>query len=258
VSAPIWIAGLVFYVFVPAGRRYRALGWTWLIVFLLLASSKATRGAYLAPAYTWLLAGGGVAIERVLRRFGTLVRAGVIGVTVAQGLVVAPVVLPIFSQATLEAYSLKLEGSRRAEEKSGIHSLPEFLSHMSDWGEIVQTIAVAYARIPEAERGSAIIFAPNYGVAGAIDVLGPPLGLPHAISGHNSYWLWGTRGLRGDVALVMGVRETRLRQWFDEITQVGEIRCAYCQPYEDHRIIWLARRPRMPLDALWPALQQYQ
>lgn len=31
----------------------------------------------------------------------------------------------------------------------------------------------------------------NYGEAGAIDRFGPPLGLPHAYSGHNAYGDWG-------------------------------------------------------------------
>ena len=34
-------------------------------------------------------------------------------------------------------------------------------------------------------------FTADYGEAGAIDVFGPSMGLPQAVSGHNTMWWWG-------------------------------------------------------------------
>ena len=45
----------------------------------------------------------------------------------------------------------------------------------------------------------AAVFGQNYGEAGAIDFYGPALGLPSALSAHNSYYLWGPGDWTGEV-----------------------------------------------------------
>ncbi len=42
-----------------------------------------------------------------------------------------------------------------------------------------------------AQRAHGLIFAVDYGEAGAINEVGRGLGLPVAVSGHNSEWFWG-------------------------------------------------------------------
>ena len=63
--APIWLAGLLYLLWFEESGRYRSLGWAWLAVFALLAATPSTRSAYLAPAFTWLLAAGAVAKAEV-------------------------------------------------------------------------------------------------------------------------------------------------------------------------------------------------
>jgi hypothetical protein len=53
-AAPLWIAGLGYIWFAKAGRRYRALGWMYLVPFLLFLINRG-RGYYLAAAYPMLL-----------------------------------------------------------------------------------------------------------------------------------------------------------------------------------------------------------
>src|SRR6202163_4618462 len=59
-SAPVWIAGLLGYL---RDRRYRLLGWMYLIPLALFVVGKG-RGYYLAGAYPMLMAMGGVVGER--------------------------------------------------------------------------------------------------------------------------------------------------------------------------------------------------
>ena len=59
VALPLWLAGL-WYLFVrPEGKRYRILGWTYLITLVALLVAKG-RDYYLAPAYPILIAAGAV------------------------------------------------------------------------------------------------------------------------------------------------------------------------------------------------------
>jgi hypothetical protein len=60
------------------------------------------------------------------------------------------------------------------------------------------TVARVYYWLPPEIRPRTAIFGRNYGQAGAIDLFGPKYGLPPAISGHQSYFLWGVHvGERG-------------------------------------------------------------
>ena len=56
-TIPLWVAGLWFYFFAPAGKRYRLLGWMYMIPLVLFLLAQG-RSYYLAPAYPPLLAGG--------------------------------------------------------------------------------------------------------------------------------------------------------------------------------------------------------
>src|ERR1019366_5592064 len=59
----LWAAGLWFYFAAPAGKRYRLLGWMFVIPFLLFAIAKG-REYYTAGSYPLLFAGGAVLGER--------------------------------------------------------------------------------------------------------------------------------------------------------------------------------------------------
>jgi hypothetical protein len=59
-TIPFWLAGLCFYLLMPAGRRYRLLGWMYLVPFVLflLAQGRPTTwrrvsDAYAAGAVVW-------------------------------------------------------------------------------------------------------------------------------------------------------------------------------------------------------------
>jgi hypothetical protein len=62
-SILVWVAGLWFLLRDAAAKRYRALGWAFLV---LMGTMIALHGKtyYMAPAYPMLFAAGGVFWER--------------------------------------------------------------------------------------------------------------------------------------------------------------------------------------------------
>ena len=166
--------------------------------------------------------------------------------------------MPLLPQSMLVG-TLKSTGAVvKSEEKSGIGMLPEYLAHMCGWESIVATAKRAYDSLPAAERDGAMLLAPNYGVAAAIDRFGRDQGLPRAASGHNSYWLWGPGPNSGDVVVAIGISEEQMRSWYDEVAPAGETDCGYCMPYENHSPVWIARRPRVPLSVMWPQVKLFR
>jgi hypothetical protein len=242
IASPIWVAGLLYLLWFERSHRYRALGWAWVAVFALLAATSTTRSAYLAPAYTWLLPAGAVAIERSLRGWRQLLAVAYALVILLGGAVAAPFVMPIVPRQTLLAYA----PTNDVEERTGGPQVSEFLAQMTPWQEIVGQVAAVYGTIDPAARASTSIIAPNYGIASAIDVLGRERGLPPALSGHNNYWLWGLRGQQPQTFIVIGSSEAGLRRSFDNVLRAGETRCELCMNYDNHQPIWIAHGIRRP------------
>src|SRR6185503_14298043 len=60
--SPIWLIGLLSYFVIPKIRPYRACGWTYVTVFLILILNQKSRAGYLAPAYPMLFAAGATTI----------------------------------------------------------------------------------------------------------------------------------------------------------------------------------------------------
>ena len=125
---------------------------------------------------------------------------------------------------------------------------------MFGWREMAAAVSAAYHDLPPDERAQAVFFAPNYGEAAALDVYGPALGGPPAISAHNSYFLWGTRGASGAVVITLGREDARFDDFYD-VRAAGRVKSSYAMPYENGLTIWVLRRPRAPLAG--PALKHY-
>jgi tetratricopeptide (TPR) repeat protein len=79
------------------------------------------------------------------------------------------------------------------------------------------TVARVYNGLPPEVRLKTAIFGQNYGQAGAIDLFGPKYGLPPAISGHQSYFLWGPRGYTGESVIVMAGQAGDLESRFADV-----------------------------------------
>jgi hypothetical protein len=257
-TLPLWLGGLAWLFAAREGRPYRVLAWTYVTVAAILMASGSSRAGYLAPAYTWLFAAGGVAAERVLDRPRVAwLRPAYVAFLVLAGAAIAPLALPSLNVETYIRYARALGEAPSTEERKELGELGQFYADMHGWESIVATVADAHRKLTPEEAATARVFAPDYGVAGAVDLLGRRQGLPPAISGHNNYWLWGPRGWDGRVLIVVGSNEQRLRDRFEQVERAGTTSCGRCMPYENNRPVWIARGLRSPVTALWPQVKHY-
>jgi 4-amino-4-deoxy-L-arabinose transferase-like glycosyltransferase len=175
-TIPLWILGLGFYFFAPAGGRYRTLGWMFVVPFVLLYYTKG-RGYYLAPAYPMLLAAGAVWLAQGVAHLSTwkarLVQGFSWTILAAGFIVFCSLAMPI---APVNSAWWKTVTDINSEFKEEI-----------GWPELVKAVAKIYAALPAEEQAVTGILTGNYGEAGAINLYGPAYGLPEAISGVNSY-----------------------------------------------------------------------
>ena len=274
ITAPIWIRGLIALFFSRGLKPYRVLGWAYLVCFTVFFVLHG-KNYYLSPIYPMLLAAGAVSIEAAIERRkiasaeAESVRVGpnrlvwlkpvIIVLLLASGAHLAPLVVPILSPDKFLAYLKYLPMKPPVMEHGHERApLPQWYSDQFGWEEIVAETAKAYNQIAPAERSGCGIFAQDYGQAGAIDFLGPRYGLPPALSGHQTYWLWGPRGYSGNCLVVLDDTRERLEDLFEHVEYVGT---SADNPYALEKLIpvYICRGAKFgSLEKIWPQLKRWR
>lgn len=250
-SAPIWLAGLYFFLFSEHGRKYAMLGIAYLVVLLEMIFLHG-KIYYLAPAYIMLLSAGAVFWEReIFSRAGSWLKLAVIAPIVISGVIAAPLAMPILPVAAAVKYNAFFGVQDVKVENVPLNSLPQLFGDMFGWPEQVQAISRAWNSLAPEEKSRAAILAYNYGEAGAIDYLGKPYGLPKAISGHNHYGVWGPRGATGEVIIAIGFARPRLDRAFKQVTPFATVSPPYALPEESGLTIYICRQPEQNLSVSW-------
>lgn len=256
-AVPIWVGGLAYVLFARSAAVYRALGIAYVAILALLVVQHG-KAYYLAPAYSMLIAAGGVAFERLsARRAWRWCRPALVGLVIAVGLLVLPLSVPVLSPERLIRYSTALGVQAPQEERQAQVAMSQHFADRFGWENLVATVARVYHSLPSDDRARATILTGNYGEAGAIDFFGRRHGLPKAISGHNNYWLWGPRDARGDVVIAVGVSRHRLDQLFNEVVQADTVTSDYAMAFETNLPVYVCHRPKRPLTEAWPTLRRY-
>ena len=258
-SFPFWFAGLLYLLFSKRTKPYRALGLAFLFTLVIF---EVTHGKdyYPLPVYPIVIAAAGLALERWLatpwftahsaaRRIAAPAFALWILIPLS---FLLPLVLPVLPIDQFLAYQQHLPfGIPRSETAQIGASLPQYYADEFGWEQMVQAVARVYHSLTPEEQKKAAILTSNYGQAGAIDYFGPKYGLPPAISGHNSFWLWGPRDYTGEVVIRVGDRLERAQQHFDSVTVAATLDNPYTLFYEKRPIL-LCRHLKQSLQSIWP------
>jgi hypothetical protein len=247
-TIPLWVAGLAYYLFLPEGRRYRLIGWLYVIPFLLFLVVQG-RSYYLAPAYPMLLAAGTVSWQRWLRRRTTgQARLGRAATWLALGLslVIAIVLMTPVAPVNSPLWQISSSVHDNFREQIG-------------WPELVETVAEIYHSLPAAEQATTGILTGNYGEAGAINLYGSAYGLPRAISPVNSMWQRGYGDPAPAQVIVLGYSQAEAEEFFTTCSLAGEVSNRFNVENEESARpeIWLCREPRQPWEEMWPLMQRF-
>jgi hypothetical protein len=270
ITAPIWIRGLLALLFSARLKPYRALGWCYLVCFTVFFVLHG-KSYYLAPIYPMLLAAGAVGIESIIegskageenlhpRR--TWLKYVIIIAMLATGTYFSPITVPVLSPDRFLAFTKTLPVKLPVMEHSHARApLPQWYADQFGWEEIVAETAVAWNKLTPEERldKNCGIFAQDYGQAGAIDFLGRKYGLPPALSGHQTWFLWGPRGYSGNCMIVLGDTRKRLEELWEHVDYVGD---SPDNPYalEKEIAVYICRGPKFgTLDQLWPQVKHWR
>lgn len=256
---PLWLAGLYAYFFRRELRAYRVLGWAFLVLYVLFTLSRA-KLYFLAPAYPMLFAAGALLFERFFqkRRRWFWLKPTYVSALLLLGVALAPAAVPILppSQYGQVMAFVRRDAGIQVEDRA-VGVLPQQLADRFGWDTLTATIAGVYHHLPEQDQAVACILVDNYGEAGAIDLYGPAYHLPPAISGHNTYYLWGPGNCTGEVVITLGLAEKDLQSFFSSVTQAATVTCSYCMPEENNLPVYVARHLEVPISQIWSYVRHY-
>jgi hypothetical protein len=207
---------------------------------------------YALPVYPVLAAAGGVAFEQIPADAGVWLRRAVPALVVIGGLIGMPLAEPLLPVNALIRYSNFMSFTRVQTERDATVDLSQLYADMFGWENLAKAVAQVYQELPADESANCAIIAGNYGEAGAIDYYGPQLGLPAALSGHNSYYDWGPRNYSGSCVILVGERSDQFVRFFGHVRLAATTNNPYGMPIEKTVPIYVCHEPQMPLSQLWP------
>jgi hypothetical protein len=158
----------------------------------------------------------------------------------ANGIVVGLLVMPV---API--------GSRVWKITSKLHD--QFREEIG-WPDLANSVADVYRSLPAEERERAGILTGNYGEAGALNLYGPALGLPHAMGLTNSFWYRGYDPRLPEIVIVAGFKLEEGRRLFASCVVAAKNTNSYDIENEesrDHPDILLCRNLRAPWPEYW-------
>jgi hypothetical protein len=250
--ALVWIAGLIWTLVTP---RLRFLGYTYVLLIVMMIATHA-KHYYPGDVYPIIFAAGGVAIEAWTRR--TLVLRPIFAsVAILAGIALLPYVEPVLPENTFITFN-KTVGPRIGQSSMVTEHLKQNWmtqdwADMHGWPELAATVQSVYDALPPRDRAQAVAVGQNYGEASAIEFFSS---VP-VISGHNQYYLWGTRGYSGNVVIDVGGDCGASSHIFRESTRAATFTAPYVMPYEDNLPIMVCRGIAKPLRQIWPGIKHY-
>jgi len=250
----VWVCGICAGMARPRLGVFRAFAIAWVILIVVFDAAHG-KAYYPAAIYPTLLALGAVRIEAWVGN--AYVRGAALAAAAVLGLAAAPLVLPLLPIEVFIRYQKAIGLAPSAGEHQALGVLPQYYADMFGWPEMAERVAAVYRELAPEERAHAVFFGKNYGEAAAIDVFGGPLGLPPAIGGHNSYYLWGPRDHDLSVVIIIGGSEEHYAELFRSFEIAGRITTPYAMPYETDQPIYVLRGLKEPMKSFWPTVKHY-
>ena len=188
----IWIAGLLYISFSNKEKRFRFLGWTYVVVIILFLVSHG-KNYYTLGIYPVLFAFGAYRLEQLTMQKRKSLRYAFILFPVILGILMLPIALPVFPPKQLASFYEKMgtkkTGALKWEDLKD-HPLPQDFSDMLGWKTIAEKTARLYNSLSPEEKNKTIIKCDNYGLCGALNFYGKHMGLPEAYCYNGSFLLW--------------------------------------------------------------------
>ncbi|AWO01841.1 hypothetical protein DLD77_09095 [Chitinophaga alhagiae] len=236
------LVGLFALFFHQQLRKYRSVAVAVLFIFFMLWLLNS-KGYYFFAAYPVLFAAGAVQVEQWLARRPAW-NYGVAAFLLLPVMPFVPDAIPILPVKTFVEYK------QLQPDAEGRYQLTSDYADMFGWEEQVRLVDSLYASLSAKEQAECVLWASNYGEAGAIKILGGK----EPLCRHGSFWLWGPGRKSGRIAISIGNSKEVVDKVYEQAQLVKTIRHPYAIDEENNIGLYLCRGPRISLPIIWPTL----
>ncbi len=249
----VWMLGFTGLLKSKTLQPFRTIAVFFVVVILMLFFLHG-KSYYTLGAFPVMLAAGAVAIERLTQN-RTFLRVPAVVFPIMLILPLLPFSIPVLSPEKLTEYAATFTEKTGIEsfnrwEDGNVHAIPQDFADMLGWKEIATLVAKAYYEIPIEERKNTMIYAENYGQAGAIDFYGKEFNLPPCISFSSSYMLWSPEKVNLKKLIYINDEfNDDIKQTFGKHTLIGQLSDQYAR--EKGVQIWLLENPNEKFNQLY-------
>lgn len=243
----VWASGVVLGLRRDERVRPFAVQFAFLFATWLVLGGKPY---YLASAYPAVLAAGGIALERRLDEHRWAFRALSFSLG-GVGLALALLTLPILDVRTLDRVIGRVLGWL-VPPMALTHDLHGELG----WDAHVRAVENVLGTLSPSERATAAVLTGSYAQAAALNVLGSQAA-PRAVSGHMSYYLWGTEPGRGQALVAYGLPRALLARHYGSVEERARIDAPLARPWDTDLPVYLCRERLSAPDSFWAELRRF-
>ena len=230
-------------------KKFKAIGVATIVIFctMWLLKSKAY---YVFAIYPVLFASGAVVIENLLKNKKTIFMYIIAAIVFITAIPFIPELTPILPIEKYIEYTDK-------EEVNGRIELTGDYADMFGWEEQVKLVDSVYQSLSEKEKSNTVLWAENYGEAGALKILGKKYDLPNPISRHGSFWFWGYQNKNAAVWISIGNEKELVEYVFEEIELVKVIKHPYAIDEENGIPLYICRKPKIDIEKWWKGYEEH-
>ncbi|HKI45790.1 MAG TPA: glycosyltransferase family 39 protein [Balneolales bacterium] len=240
----VFLAGLFYVLLDKSAQPFRAIGWMYPILMLLLIVLSG-KSYYTLGIYPVFFAFGGIAITRYTGGKLQWSRSGLVVLMVCLILPGLPMSLPVLSYPAMVGYDkvvtrLGMDDLLQWEDGT-VHPLPQDYADMTGWQELASIVDSTWNSLSPGEQKVTGIYAENYGEAGAIRYFNRHKRIPEPISFNGSFLFWAPDSVHGTTLIYVNDDTSDIRKQFQEVILAGRITNPYAR--EHGMQVYLCRRP---------------
>ena len=238
----ISLVGLVALLVDKNLKKYKAIGVATIVIFstMWFLNSKAY---YVFAIYPVLFASGAVKIEALFLKKPVWVYVIAL-ITLGPSVFFIPELTPILPIEKYVTYA-------QLESENGRFELKGDYADMFGWETQVQLVDSVYQSLSVQEKNNCVLWAENYGEAGALKIIGKKYKLPNPISRHGSFWTWGFGNKNADVWISLGNEKESVESVFEEVELVKIITHKYAIGEENGIPLYICRKPKVDIEKWW-------
>jgi len=225
----LWLTGFFFLIFSFKLRKYQFLAFAYLAIFIFLLEMSG-KVYYIFGAYPMLFAAGGFGFERWIKNYA--LRTMIICLFTLPNLIFLPMLLPVLPLNQTMAFFRFTDKNVPVLQFTVIwedqkkHATTQDYADMFGWDELAKKVADIYNSLTPDQQKHTIIWADNYGEAGAMHHYGKQYNLPDVYSLDSSFTLWTPPTLDADYIIYIDDDNNvtrRLAPLVQSYKKIGEI-----------------------------------